>query len=110
MQWRVKEVNVNVNSCTSFHVGGDFMDICFIYLFVCLFIGCAASGILVPQPGIEHGPSTVKARSSTHWNTREFPCCIILNERMNECLRALNEPMVRMCHEPRIIVNLIFCI
>ena len=33
----------------------------------------AACGILVPQPGIEPGPLTVKTRSPNHWTTREFP-------------------------------------
>ena len=32
-----------------------------------------ACGILVPQPGIEPGPSAVRAQSSNHWTTREFP-------------------------------------
>ena len=33
----------------------------------------AACGILVPQPGIEPGPSAVKAWSLNHWTDREFP-------------------------------------
>ena len=32
-----------------------------------------ACGILVPWPGIEPGPSAVKAQSPKHWTTREFP-------------------------------------
>ena len=32
-----------------------------------------AYGILVPCPGIEHRPLTVKAWSLNHWTTREFP-------------------------------------
>ena len=32
-----------------------------------------ACGILVPQPGIEPGPSAVKARSPNHWTAKEFP-------------------------------------
>ena len=32
-----------------------------------------ACGILVPQPGIEPGPSTVRARSPNRWTTGEFP-------------------------------------
>ena len=32
-----------------------------------------ACGILVPQPGIEPGPSAVKAPSPNHWSAREFP-------------------------------------
>ena len=31
-----------------------------------------ACGILVPQPGIEPGPSAVKAWSPNHWTAREF--------------------------------------
>ena len=42
-------------------------DICFFFFF------CTAYGILVPQPGIEPGPSAVKAWSLNHWTTREFP-------------------------------------
>ena len=29
-------------------------------------------GILVPQPGIELGPSAVRGWSLSHWTTREF--------------------------------------
>ena len=32
-----------------------------------------ACGILVPQPGIEHKPSTMKSPSPNHWRAREFP-------------------------------------
>ena len=32
-----------------------------------------ACGILVPRPGIEPGPSSVKAQNPNHWTTREFP-------------------------------------
>ena len=38
-----------------------------------------ACGILVPQPGIEPGPSAVKAWSPNHWTTREFPILDIGN-------------------------------
>ena len=45
-----------------------------VILFVlCFCFGCMACEILVPQPGIEPVPSTVKARSPNHWTTREFP-------------------------------------
>ena len=41
---------------------------------------CAACGILVPQSGIEPGPSEVKTRSPNHWTAREFLrvdlCCV----------------------------------
>lgn len=30
-------------------------------------------GILVPPPGIQSGPSAVKAPSLNHWTPREFP-------------------------------------
>ena len=33
-------------------------------------LGCR---ILVPQPGIEPTPPTVKARSPNYWTPREFP-------------------------------------
>ena len=32
-----------------------------------------ACGILVPQPGIEPKPSTMKSPSPNHWRAREFP-------------------------------------
>ena len=32
-----------------------------------------ACGILVPQPGIELGPSAVKVPSPNHWTIRQFP-------------------------------------
>ena len=32
-----------------------------------------ACGILVPQPGVEPGPSAVRAWSLNHWTAREFP-------------------------------------
>ena len=51
-------------------------------LFVCLlcflffWLHCAACGILVPRPGIEPGPSAVKARSPNLWTAREFTECV----------------------------------
>ena len=39
-----------------------------------------ACGILVPQPGIEPGPSAVKARSPNHWTAREFAEMFSFNE------------------------------
>ena len=38
-----------------------------------LFLGRAAYGILVSQPGVEPACSSVKARSPNHWNARELP-------------------------------------
>ena len=31
--------------------------------------------IFIPQPGIEFGPTTVKAWSPNHWTAKEFPRC-----------------------------------
>ena len=48
----------------------------FLNCIFCLFIYLlhhTACGILVPQPGIELGPSAVRVQSSNHWTTREFP-------------------------------------
>ena len=41
--------------------------------FFCLFVSLhgAASGILVPQPGIEPVPRAVEVRSLNHWTARE---------------------------------------
>ena len=36
-------------------------------------LGHKACGILVPRPGIEPGPSAVRAWSPNHWTAREFP-------------------------------------
>ena len=33
---------------------------------------CAVCRILVPQPGIELGPSSVRLPSPNHWIAREF--------------------------------------
>ena len=41
-----------------------------------------ACGILVPRPGIEPGPSAVKARSPNHWTAREFPNIPGLKKKM----------------------------
>ena len=43
----------------------------------------AACGILVPQPGIEPGPSTVKARDPNHWTSMEIPdSAFLVNSEM----------------------------
>ena len=36
-------------------------------------LSLTACGILVPQPGIEPGPSTVNERGPNPWTTKEFP-------------------------------------
>ena len=38
--------------------------------FLCFFICTAASGILVPQPGIKLVPPALKAGSLNHWATK----------------------------------------
>ena len=48
----------------------------FSFFFGC---SCAASGILVPKPGIEPMPSAVKEQSPNHWITRELPVLPFLN-------------------------------
>ena len=43
------------------------------FFFFFLWRRCEACGILVPPPGIEPGPSAVKAWSPNRWPAREFP-------------------------------------
>ena len=43
------------------------------YLFVCLFIGRVACGILVPQPGTEFMLSPLEMRSPNHCTIRKIP-------------------------------------
>ena len=46
----------------------------FIVSFFFFLFGCiTASGILVPQPGIEPMPPAVEAQSPDHWTAREVP-------------------------------------
>ena len=44
----------------------------FVLFFRCFWPCLVACGILVPRPGIEPGPSAVKALSPNHRTTREF--------------------------------------
>ena len=46
MQWRVKEVNVNVNSCSSFHIG-NFMGFFFLITFWLQWVFILCMGILI---------------------------------------------------------------
>ena len=39
--------------------------------------GLWACGILVPQPGIEPGPSAVKVRSPNHWKPGNSPLLVL---------------------------------
>ena len=45
-----------------------------------LFFFFFALVILVPQPGIELGPTAGEAQSPNYWTTREFPIFISLKE------------------------------
>ena len=49
----------------------DIQDVS--YVNICFLAG----RILVPRPGIEVGPSTVKEPNPNHWTAGEFPRCII---------------------------------
>ena len=54
----------------------------FLHIFILLLLFFfwprhAACGILVPQPGIEPGPSAVKALSPNHWTARELPLLLL---------------------------------
>ena len=48
------------------------ISILFILFYFIFWPRCAACGIIVPRPGIEPGPSAVKARSPNHWTPGEF--------------------------------------
>ena len=50
-----------------------------------------ACGILAPQPGIEAGPSAVRAHTPNHWASREFPVMFILYELLHEAKFSLLE-------------------
>ena len=43
------------------------------FFFLKFFNFFAACGILFPQPGMEPGPTALKARSPNHGTAREFP-------------------------------------
>ena len=43
------------------------------FYFYFLATPCVTCRILVPQPGIEPGPTAMKALSPNHWTTRELP-------------------------------------
>ena len=51
-----------------------------IYFFFSFFFFFFALGILVPQPGIEPGPTAVEAQSPNYWLTQESPIFISLKE------------------------------
>ena len=68
-------VGLKVMDLFSLGTVGEFY---FIFYF-CFWPHCVARGILLPRPGIEPGPSAVKAQSPNHWTAREVPCGRILN-------------------------------
>ena len=52
----------------------NLIRILFFSFFLSFFwLHCVARRILVPRPGIEPGPSAVKAWTPNHWTAREFP-------------------------------------
>ena len=53
----------------------------FLSFFLC---GYAACGILVPGPGIEPRPLTMKAWSPDHWTAREFPLIRFLSSSLHQ--------------------------
>ena len=65
----------------------SFWDYCeedmysYIYIYILMFwLHCTACGILVPRPGIEHLPPTLKVWSLNSWTTREVFFLIFLGE------------------------------
>ena len=42
-----------------------------------------ASGILVPQPGMEPKPPAVKVQSPNHWTTRDVPQSVLLMQEIS---------------------------
>ena len=62
---------------------GKYPEVKLLYHMVVLFsifffkfffwLHCTACGILVPRPGIEPGPSSMRVQSPNHWTAREFP-------------------------------------
>ena len=60
-----------------------FLILEFFVLFCFVWPCCVACGILVPWPGVEPRPSTVKAQSPNHWADREFPLYYLFNSHTN---------------------------
>ena len=62
--------------CIKWSLYSETAGILFHFILFYYFFGgpcCAACEILVPQPGIEPGPSAVKAQSPNHWTAKESP-------------------------------------
>ena len=64
MQWRVKEVNVNVNSCSSFHVG-NFMG--FFFIIITFWLHWVFIAVHGHSHCIEQGCSLVEVGFSVWW-------------------------------------------
>ena len=62
-----------------------------------------ACGILVPPTGIEPRPWAVKARSPSHWTTREFPAPTSLYSLVTVSVGEI--PVKRMC-----LLNFVRCV
>ena len=73
------------------------------------WLNYGACGILVPQPGIEPRPSTVRVPTPNHWNAREFPphlkkqiavdfCISVLEYHRLGGLNNINSDQIRSDH------------
>ena len=80
-----------------------FFVVFVVVVVVCLFLlHCTVCGILVPRPGIEPGPSAVRAQSPNHWTARKFPllCVIIIINPICLCHSRIQPPapcVVQLC-------------
>ena len=81
--WGFQFLHIFANTCCcpSFLITAILLGVTrhFILFLICIFLVLfcfglhhTACGILVPQPGIEPGPSAVRARSLNHWTAREL--------------------------------------
>ena len=57
----------------SINLAPAFMLLTSIHFFFFFWSCSEACGILVPRPGFEPVPSSVKALSPNHWTAKEFP-------------------------------------
>ena len=58
----------------------------------------------VPQPGIESGPTTVKAWSPNHWTPKEFPRCNNLKRNKLEYSQKMGlVQMVQIENESKVL-------
>ena len=61
-----------------------------------------ACGILVPRPGIEPGPSAVKAWSPNHWTARELPYFLFLMHEKKLSGKILIRKIIHVEEEKRV--------